>query len=321
MKYELKGEKISLNQPNENGIVPVSQGGTERMYRGLMERLPAEYSLKFNFICSRVRELDDLKKNIFWAHDTFDDPNSQFLKDPQMRAKFAHLVFVSNYQFQTYNLGLGVPYHGSSVLRNAIVPIDNQGHSKPDERINIIYHTTPHRGLELLVPVFEELVKMHSNLHLDVYSSFNLYGWPQRDAPYQQLFDRCRNHPNITYHGSVSNDRIREALKDAHIFAYPSIWPETSCISAIEAMSAGCAVVAPDFAALPETLGTYGYLYRWSEDIRTHMNRFGGLLNGLINHYNSDLVQNNLFLQKRYADQHFSWDTRILEWNNLLNSL
>ena len=33
--------------------------------------------------------------------------------------------------------------------------------------------------------------------------------------------------------------KIIEELKKMHIFAHPSAWPETSCISAIEAMAAG----------------------------------------------------------------------------------
>ena len=41
----------------------------------------------------------------------------------------------------------------------------------------------------------------------------------------------------MTYHGFKPNDVVRKALSEAHIFAYPSIWVETSCISAIEAMS------------------------------------------------------------------------------------
>jgi hypothetical protein len=108
-------------------------------------------------------------------------------------------------------MALNIPYEKGLVLQNAIIPIEP--HEKPKGTVNLIYHTTPHRGLELLVPVVEFLADKGFDFHLDVYSSFNIYGWPSRDEPYLALFDRCKNHPKITYHGYQPNSVIREALK------------------------------------------------------------------------------------------------------------
>ena len=43
----------------------------------------------------------------------------------------------------------------------------------------------------------------------------------------------------FVYHGFKSNDKVREALQNAHILAYPSIWEECNSRSLIESMSAG----------------------------------------------------------------------------------
>jgi glycosyltransferase involved in cell wall biosynthesis len=205
------------------------------------------------------------------------------------------------------------------VLQNAIVPIEK--HVKPTETINLIYHTTPHRGLELLVPVVEFLAKQGLNFHLDVYSSFSIYGWPARDEPYLKLFDRCKNNPNITYHGFQPNSVIREALKKAHIYAYPSIWPETSGISVIEAMSAGCNVVCPTLAALPETCANFGIMYPWTEDNNKHANTFAGVLAMVINGYWQEFNQQRLGFQKAYFDTFYDWNMRETQWVDLLESL
>jgi glycosyltransferase involved in cell wall biosynthesis len=296
-----------------------SQGGTEQMVAGLKQRIPAELLNKFNLICSRVRDVDTSKRNILWLHDTWDDPESQHLKDKKSLARFEKLVFVSNYQQATYNIGLDVPYGKGIVLQNAIVPIED--HVKPKGTINLIYHTTPHRGLELLVPVVEFLADKGLDFHLDVYSSFGIYGWPARDEPYEPLFERCRNHPKITYHGWQPNHVIREALKKAHIYAYPSIWPETSGISVIEAMSAGCNVICPTLAALPETCANFGVMYGWNEDNNQHANMFAGLLAMVIDGYWQDHNQSRLAFQKSYFDNFYNWDFRAAQWSDFLQSL
>jgi len=320
MKFTVTGLD-DTGSVSDDGTVINAKGGTEMMKEGLIDRLDDQFLPDFNIICSRVRDIDPNKKNILWLHDTWNDPESQHLRDEESRKRFAKLVFVSNYQFQTYHLAHGIPYSESIILHNAIVPIEQ--HEKPnDGQIRLIYHTTPHRGLELLVPAFEALYnKFGDKIVLDVYSSFNIYGWPQRDEPYTALFDRCREHPGINYHGAVSNDEIREALKKAHIFAYPNIWPETSCIAAIEAMSAKCAVICPNHAALPETCSNFALMYQFDEDGNKHANKFARLLDAVIEDYWNDHHMSKLEFQKIYIDNFYSWDARIVEWEALLRSL
>jgi len=324
MKFTVTGLDDPLDGTiDENGDVVAARGGTEMMKEGLLERLDPDLASQFNIICSRVRDISDEKKNILWLHDTWDDPEAQHLREAESRSRFAKLVFVSNYQFQTYHLGHGIPYRESVVLKNAITPIDLDEKDKEADVIRLIYHTTPHRGLEILVPVFDHLWNngYEDKIHLDVFSSFNIYGWPQRDEPYQELFQKCKDHPGITYHGSVENNVVREYLKQAHIFAYPNIWTETSCISVIEAMSAGCAVICPNYAALSETTGNFANMYQWHEDPNSHANIFASILKVLLDKYHDPFHKDKLSMQKIWTDAFYSWDNRIPEWDGLLRGL
>ena len=305
---------------NPDGTWNKAQGGTELMNKALYERVDNGLLEQFNIIKSRVREVSEDKTNILWLHDLWNDPEAQHLKDIESRKRFGKLVFVSNWQLGTYNMGLGVPYSESIVLKNAIDPIPLI--KKDEDRINIIYHTTPHRGLQILVPVMDELVKHHGDkIHLDIYSSFEAYGWKERDEPYQDLFDFAKEHPNMTYHGFQPNHVVREALQKAHIYAYPSIWQETSAISVIEAMSAGCEVVCPNFAALPETTGGFATMYQYHEDINYHANAFANILHASIMRHRSDDVQKKLLFAKNYIDNFYNWDLRAAEWTGLLQAL
>lgn len=308
---------MEKNELNKN-----ARGGTELMQERLHKTLPADLLDKFQIIPSRVRDIDPDKIPILWLHDLPNDPESQHLKDPELRKRFKKIVAVSDWQMQMYNLVLGVPYGDSLVIKNAITPIDIK-EKEFDGTVRIIYHTTPHRGLELLVPAFDALSKRYDNIELDVYSSFSIYGWEQRDEPYKDLFDRCRNHPKINYHGAVSNEEVREALKRSHIFAYPSIWPETSCLAVIEAMSAMNYIVCPNYAALPETTAGFGNMYQWSENMNEHVNRFAAVLDGTINDINANgLDKGRLLFQKQYTDIVYNWEENISKrWESLLRSL
>ena len=299
-----------------------ARGGTELMQERLHNSLPKELLDQFQIIPSRVRDLDPDKKKILWLHDLPNDPESQHLADGALRKRFDKIVCVSDWQMQLYNLISAVPYSECIVIKNAIEPIPVQK-KEYDGTVRLIYHTTPHRGLEILVPVFEEMCKIHDNIHLDVYSSFKIYGWEQRDAQFQELFDRCRANENITYHGSVSNEEIREALIHSHIFAYPSIWPETSCLAAIEAFSAKNVVVCPNFAGLPETAAGFAMMYPYNENKNHHAVQFAHTLNNAINSVkeNTGNLDTYLDFQKQYFDYFYGWDRRKLEWQNLLNSM
>ncbi|MBL8629397.1 MAG: glycosyltransferase family 4 protein [Rhodospirillaceae bacterium] len=302
-------------------ITGKTRGGTELMFDGLMARLPAALKDAFQIIPSRVRDLDPVRPRLLWLHDLPNDPESAKLADAEYRKAFRKIIFVSHWQMERYHEVLNVPYSEAAVLKNAIEPIP--AHKKPDGPIRLIYHTTPHRGLRLLVPVFQKLCELHDDIELDVYSSFKVYGWDHYDAEFEPVFQACRDHPKIRYHGAVPNDQVRAALQQAHIFAYPSIWPETSCIAAIEALSAGCLVVCPGFAALPETTANFALMYPYTEDVNAHMNAFANVLNNAITYYkaNRQALQPRLQFQKQYCDAFYSWDVRLDEWVSLMQGL
>ncbi len=288
------------------------------MMTWLHENLPPDFVNDFQIIPSRLCELDESKWRILWCHDLAEDPSNEHLQNDGWK-KFHRIVFVSYFQREQYFKVYNIPPSKTMIMQNAIYPIPLG--AELAEKIRLIYHTTPHRGLEILVPVFEELHKEFPNIHLDVFSSFGVYGWEQRDKPFEALFGRIKNNSGMTYHGSVKNAEIREHLKNCHIFAYPSIWPETSCISLMEAMSAGLMCVHPNFAALPETAANWTAMYPWHEDRIKHASIFYNALKMAIENIESAATMNRLHAQKSYADTFYSWDLRKVQWQALLESI
>lgn len=319
----------------QNELDQKAMGGTELQGKWLEQHVAPELLSQFQIIRSRVRKLEPGKIPILWLHDLAGDPETLHLQNEHSREKFARLVFVSNWQMQTYKDRLGIPYTGrSTVLKNAINPIcpANDLRSVGYLRsvggpIRIIYHSTPHRGLNILAWAFEQLSKKYDNIELHVYSSFKLYGWESRDADFETLFSLLHSMPKVTYYGSVPNDVLRAALAQAHIFAYPSIWEETSCICAMEAMSAGCHIVTPNYGALPETTAGFARMYQWDENIETHAAVFLAALEAQIIECMSkdEAVQgyriDNLVAQRDYANAMYGWNRRSKEWTALLETI
>jgi UDP-glucose:(glucosyl)LPS alpha-1,2-glucosyltransferase len=320
MKLEIVDSRVAQNELDRNAM-----GGTELQGKWLDKHVDPELLKDVQLIRSRVRELEDGKKHVLWLHDLPWDPESQHLKDPLSRMQFDKIVCVSNWQMQMYNFVLGVPYSNCEVIKNAIEPIPTDLIKKPTDKVKLIYHSTPHRGLEILVPVFEKLAEEFDFIELDVFSSFKLYGWGDRDVPYAGLFKRCEDHPKINYHGSVSNDVIRKALAEAHIFAYPSIWMETSCICLMEAMSAGCFSIIPNLAALPETAAGFGEVYQFHEDKQAHAEKFYRILRDYILYFREFQINvgSNVRIDsaKHYADVMYGWQGRKMQWEQMLRSL
>lgn len=304
----------------ENEISKKSQGGTEQMKRGLAERLPPGLDNEFQIICSRVRDLDPEKIRVYWLHDLPEDPETNHLKDQWSRSRFHKLVFCGQWQYQQYMTKLGVPYNPhATVIETAIDPIPYVEKSK--DEIRLIYTSTPQRGLNILIPVFEKLAEKYPNIHLDVFSSYKIYGWEDADKQFEPLYERCRNHPQITYHGFQPNEVVREALQKAHIFAYPCTWTECNSRSLIEAMSAGCLAVHPNWGGLTDTSGGLTFQYQGAEDLNVHAQIFVNALEGAINVVQKEEVQNYLRFVKSYADTRYNWNKITQQWVDLLKSL
>lgn len=312
-----------------------AKGGTELMQARLEKVLESRPDLleHFNFHPSRLRNFDPNKQSIYWVHDLAEDPEVAHLAGGGWK-KFDLIVFVSNWQFQQYQSRFGLDGSNCIILQNGIEPFGNQDVFQTkwqgeSAAIRLIYHTTPHRGLEILVPAFislweEEWKHETIPVQLDVFSSFGVYGWAERDAPYEFLFEQCREHPAINYHGSVENSKVREALMKAHIFAYPSIWPETSCLALIEAMQAHVHCIHPNLGALFETSGGLTCQYPFMTDPQTHYEYFRGLLKQEVSRirklpFNS--IARNVHRAAEYSERLHNWAEIGRDWIDILDQL
>lgn len=311
-----KEDKVELLDPN-------AKGGTEMQVRKVFSSVDKELLDNFQFVISYPKlPLDPNKKKILWMHETpFDGGVQQSFNNPDYLNQFEKIVFVSNWQQNLFNLIYKLPWERSVVIQNAIEPIFDETFpsEKPKGKKKLIYASTPNRGLDVLLAAVQYLQR--DDFELDIYSSFKLYNRGSQDLEYQQLFKIAEDLPFVNYKGVVSNDKLRDEMKKSHILSYPSTYMETSCITAMEAMSAEMLILCPNFGALPETTANFSWMYNNVDTKEDHAKVFAHLLNGVLDNYDNETIQQLLKMEKVYADTFYNWELRINQWTNFLKSM
>lgn len=307
----------------ENEISLKANGGTEIAKRKLGSIIDPSLLEHFQIISSRPRELDESKIRVLWFHDLPSEPEIAKLRETNFRDKFHKFVYISNWQMGQFQLYHGLPYDDKSiVLEHGIEPADPLARwTHGDNKIRLVYTSTPQRGLDILVDVFEYLAQSDLDIHLDVFSSFKIYGWEEADKQFEPLYDRIRNNPRMTYHGFKPNDELKHHLNSCDIFAYPSTWMETSCRAMLEAMSAQLVCVHPNYGALPDTSGSLNIMYQGSLNRSEHATTFAANLKGAIQFVKDKKHTDFTRFNKIYVDNRYNLDRIKVQWESMLKQL
>ena len=297
-----------------------AQGGTELLLGYLREHVGPMHFEDINLVnnsCNPAMLRKD-QVNVVWLHHSYDQ---QAVHNMGVKSYINHVdyfVFVSDWQFEKFRYIHEVPESRCIVIKNAIPPM--QLRQKPDE-IKLIYTSTPWRGLDVLLDAFHLLDR--DDVTLDIYSSTLIYGskyHKNNQAEYSALLDRAAQQKGVHYKAFAPNAVVREALLDAHIFAYPSIWEETSCLAALEAAMAGCSLVTTNFGALYETLAQWPRYVGYDSNKALLASKFAHALDQSIDHFWLPQTQEHLAEQVRYFQRFWSWDKRQEEWKAFLAS-
>jgi glycosyltransferase involved in cell wall biosynthesis len=237
-------------------------GGTETMARGFIKNILPEMRNIHNYtnviIPGHFPELQtigiDGSKYIFWIHNNI----SQFvghvgrvLNNAKVREATERIVAVSEYEKTIIAKELNISLNKIYVIPNAIEPvIPMPGKFNNIDKVKIIHASTADRGMQVLldaIPLIEEDFELNifNNFYPDIPHNFNL---------------AAVNDPRVNFYGKTPRKTLYKFFADAHIHAYPSTYPETSCLTQMEALSAGCYTVHTDLGALPETSMGHGVM-------------------------------------------------------------
>ena len=271
----------------------------------------------------QLRELSPTSRLILWNHHAPDQPAIQPLARPEVRRAFDAVVYVSQWQrAETEARFAGAPR--PRVIGNGLTPSFEQMFTDAGELLSAkqwcaAYTSTPFRGLDLLLDVYRQL---DSPPTLEVFSSMQVYR--ADDTAFQAMYADARAQPAVRYHGSVSQTRLAAAMRGVSFFCYPSVFPETFCIAALEAMAAGALVVTTDLGALASTTKGFARLMPLAPMTREEfLDRYRRLYCDALREFREDQTQwaERMFAQSTTVNACARWRHRAAEWIRLLNEV
>ena len=202
-------------------------------------------------------------------------------------------------------------------------------HLRPDRDPNrMLFPSSPDRGLKLLLEQWWRIREVNPEATLAVAYGFNNMEVIYKDNPgdwrkdYQTRLEDLLGQPGIEVLGRIPQGQLYHEWFKTGIWAHPTDFPETSCITCMEAQACGAFPVTNDLWALKDNVG-HGWMTQGipqkSELVRHNW------LRSLFTAFTSQTAENrdamlewalNRFDWERIADQWQRWIEEDMEASN-----
>jgi glycosyltransferase involved in cell wall biosynthesis len=189
-----------------------------------------------------------------------------------------------------------------------------------------IYSSSPDRGLETLLDIWPIVRKSIPDAELHVFYGFD--AWEATVAMMgaagenelkriRHIKDKLGRTPGVRVRGRVDQAELAREQMRSGVWAYPTAFTETSCITAMEAQAAGCRIVTSPLAALNETVGNRGQLIP-GFGTPGYVDMFAAaVVMAMQEGIDRKMVDDRALLQE-HARNSFSLDTLAEEWESML---
>ena len=300
-------------------------GGTEIQY-DYLRKYGDRNLLELVQITTSVPEkepLHPLRPNILWIKNSYDQPNlAPWFTKKENHKKYDWYVFNSHWTYEKYRYFFNVPDTRSVVIKNGIdyeeLKIKKDFTYK--DPLRLVYFSTPWRGLDVLLNTME-LLKDEKDIVLDVYSSTIIYGdgfHIENEPKFLKLYEQARDLKNVNYKGYLYHNELMEKLKEYHVSVHPSTFEETFCISAMEALAAGCMLITTDLGAIPETCAEFPVYIPYSSDKKHLAVQTAESIRQAREILSARDISQSLKFQQQYYKYYYDWKVIGSFWDRFL---
>ena len=298
------------------------RGATEIQMEMLSKHVDKDLLDQFQ-ICTSIPgkvSLDPKKINILWQKNSWDQPNLQnFFRNKDRHNEYDWYVFNSHWNYEKFRYFFDIPTEKCIVIKNGMDKFPQRKIYKEGDPVKLIHHCTPWRGLNVLLRAMQEI--KNPNIILDVYSSSQVYGdefKKRNEDHFKDLYQQAEKLPNVNYIGYKPNEYILEKMPSYDLFVYPSIFEETSCASALEALASGVHVITNNFGALYETCAEWPVYVNYSTDYESMAVATGNAIEVAASYLHEDFMQDHLEEQQKFYKRFYSWKKKGMEWTSFL---
>jgi len=298
------------------------RGATEIQMEMLSKHVDKDLLDQFQ-ICTSIPgkvPLDPNKINILWQKNSWDQPNLQnFFRNKNRHNEYDWYVFNSHWNYEKFRYFFDIPTEKCIVIKNGMDKFPERKIYKKGDPVKLIHHCTPWRGLNVLLRAMQEI--KNPNIILDVYSSSQVYGdefKKRNEDHFKDLYEQAEKLPNVNYIGYKPNEYILEKIPSYDMFVYPSIFEETSCASALEALASGVHVITNNFGALYETCAEWPVYVNYSTDYESMAVATGNAIEVAASYLHEDFMQDHLEEQQKFYKRFYSWKKKGMEWTSFL---
>ena len=210
-------------------------------------------------------------QSIIWAHDT--SLNSygcnvdvEYILN-QWSTKISGCICLTEWHKNVFLTKYPMLKDKIHIINNGIV-IENFTYPCKKISNSFIYSSCTERGLQKVLELWAKILELLPEATLMI-STYNPFPRDENEEKMKQIID---TYPSIKHLGKLNREQLYELMGTSEYWLYPTNWPETSCITAMEMLMSEVICLYYPIAGLVDTMNNNGIQIKDGNEIETIMN-------------------------------------------------
>jgi beta-1,4-mannosyl-glycoprotein beta-1,4-N-acetylglucosaminyltransferase len=250
-----------------------------------------------------------------WAHDTMLLPYGSNLSDNDILEKWSKYIdgcvcqtewhtneYIKKYPSLTNKTIIINNGIDTAVFPSKHATVSSTSNSTRKHCNKFIYTSRTERGLARVLELWPQILLVLPDAELTI-STYTKFPLNKEEEQIKAIIDK---YDSITHLGQLNTEQLYNEMASAEYWLYPTSWPETSCITALEMLMSEVICLYYPVAGLTNTMDRYGIQIQRGNEIET--------LTSLTSEQKNELRRNG----KEYALS-CSWENRAKLWTSLFS--